>query len=299
MSSYKCGFVTVIGRPNVGKSTLINYIIGQKISIVSDKPQTTRNDIKCIYTTKNAQIIFVDTPGIHVPKHKLGEYMVEVAKRSIEEVDVVVYMVDVNDRQLSEDDKRIVNILSDVSVPIFLVVNKVDTLRKKQAFWLAVEVYTPYIKPAEIIPISALKGINVDVLIDKIIEYLPESPPLYPEDQLTDKNLRFIAAEIIREKVLHLTHQEVPHSVAVVIEEFKEREKSNSYYISATIYVEREGQKAIIIGEKGKMIKKIGQLAREELELLLNGKVYLELWVKVRQNWRRSENEIRRLGYKV
>lgn len=292
----KSGFVAVVGRPNVGKSTLVNNILGQKVAIISDKPQTTRNDIKGIYTSEEGQIVFVDTPGIHLPKDRLGEYMVEVARRSLEDVDVVLYVVEATDRELSKEDRNVISFLRGVEAPIILLVNKVDLLSRKEDFWEAARLYAEQLTFHDVLPISAYKGTNLDELLKRIFELLPEGEMMYPEEQLTDRNLRFLAAEIVREKIFANTFQEVPYSAAVLVEEFKERE-NGSFYISATIFVEREGQKGILIGEGGQMIKKIGSEARRELEFLLGGPVYLDLWVKVKKDWRDSEAELRRLGY--
>lgn len=303
LSDFKSGFATLVGRPNVGKSSLINAIMGEKISIISNKPQTTRHQIRCIYSAEGAQIVFVDTPGLlRRPRHKLGEFMVDEAVRSLEGVDVVCYVVEAGDREICEDDMAIVEILRKTPTPVFLVVNKIDLLQKKGSFWHAVALYQDLVKPKEVVPVSAVTGTNLDILIEKIISYLPQQPPLYPEDIVTDKDERFIAAETIREKIFLLTGEEVPYSVTVDVEEYKSPEEypdRKAVYIRATIYVEREGQKAIIIGSGGKMLKEIGRLAREELEFKLGHKVYLELWVKVRPHWRKSERELRRLGYRA
>ena len=292
---HRSGFVSIIGKPNVGKSTLMNAYLGQKVAIVSPKPQTTRHKIRGILTLPNAQIIFVDTPGIHNPLHKLGEYMVKTAISAILDTDVVVFLVDVS--QLPDDEDRfIAQILKErCKSPVILAMNKMDLLTPDKVK-PHTEAYLALGEFKDWILISATTGDNLDKLRDMIISYLPPGPRYYPEDQIADVDERFIAAELIREKALHFLHQEVPHSIAVVIDEFKDRSEDLSY-ISATIFVEKESQKAIVIGKDGAMLKKIGQAARRELEIILGRKVYLELWVKVRRRWRKDEEELRRLGY--
>ncbi len=294
---HRSGFVSIIGKPNVGKSTLMNAYLGQKVAIVSPKPQTTRHKIRGILTLPNAQIIFVDTPGIHNPLHKLGEYMVKTAISAILDADVVVFLVDVSQLP-DEEDQLIAKTLKErCKSPVILAMNKMDLLppdkvKPHTEAYLALGEYNDWIL------ISAVAGDNLDKLRDMIVSYLPPGPRYYPEDQIADVDERFIAAELIREKALHFLHQEVPHSVAVVIDEFKDRSEDLSY-ISATIFVEKESQKAIVIGKDGAMLKKIGQAARRELEALLGRKIYLELWVKVKKGWRKDEEELRRLGYKA
>ncbi len=292
---HRSGFVSIIGKPNVGKSTLMNAYLGQKVAIVSPKPQTTRHKIRGILTLPNAQIIFVDTPGIHNPLHKLGEYMVKTAISAILDTDVVVFLVDVS--QLPDDEDRLIaQILKErCKSPVILAMNKMDLLTPDKVK-PHTEAYLALGEFKDWILISATTGDNLDKLRDMIISYLPPGPRYYPEDQIADVDERFIAAELIREKALHFLHQEVPHSIAVVIDEFKDRSEDLSY-ISATIFVEKESQKAIVIGKDGAMLKKIGQAARRELEIILGRKVYLELWVKVRRRWRKDEEELRRLGY--
>jgi GTP-binding protein Era len=301
---HRSGFVAVVGKPNAGKSTLMNAYLGQKIAIVSEKPQTTRNRLLGILTLArergdlaDAQIIFVDTPGIHRPLHKLGEYMVETAIGSIPDADVVVFLVDVS-RPPSDEDRQIADILrAQCRVPVLVAMNKVDLLPAEQVT-SRVEAYQALGESDEWLPVSALRGENRDRLLEMIIERLPCGPRYYPEEQVTDQQLRFMAAELVREQVLRHLRQEVPHSVAVVVEEFKERSEDLTY-ISANIFVERDTQKGIILGHRGVMIKRIGGDARREIEELLGSRVYLELWVKVRKKWRKDEQELRRLGYAV
>ncbi|HDN79138.1 MAG: GTPase Era [Chloroflexi bacterium] len=292
---HRSGFVAVIGKPNVGKSTLMNAYLGQKVAIVSPKPQTTRHRIRGILTLPNAQIIFVDTPGIHKPLHKLGEYMVKTAVAAIVDADVVLFLVDVSQMPDEEDELIAQTLKKRYKGPVILVLNKMDLLKPEQVK-PHTEAYLALGDFQEWMMVSAVTGDNLDKLRDLIVSFLPPGPRFYPKEQITDVNERFIAAELIREKALHFLRQEVPHSVAVVIEEFKDRSPDFSY-ISATIYVEKESQKAIVIGKNGQMLKKIGQAARREIELALGRRVYLELWVKVRKKWRRDEQELRRMGY--
>ena len=296
------GFVAVIGRPNVGKSTLMNAYLGQKVAIVSPKPQTTRDRLLGILTLErqwgdlaDAQIVFVDTPGIHDPLHKLGEYMVETAVRAIPDADLVLFLVDAS--QLPNDeDRQIAEILRrHPGVPMLLVLNKADLVPPGEVT-ANVDAYRDLGEFEDWILISALKGENRERLLEMIVEHLPPGPRYFPEEQVTDQQLRFIAAELVREQVMRYLHQEVPYSVAVVVDQFKERSESLTY-ISANIFVERDTQKGIILGRGGEMIKRIGRDARREIEGLLGTKVYLELWVKVRKKWRKDENELRRLGY--
>lgn len=293
---FKAGFVAVAGRPNVGKSTLINRLVGQKISIVSEKPQTTRTRLLGIMNLPGkAQIIFIDTPGIHKPLHKLGEYMVATAERSLEEADLVLFMVDVSVPPTEEDQIAADLLNQKARVPVLLVLNKGDKISPEVAEEMTL-VYSPLGSFADKRVISAIRGDGLEELVQRILDFLPYSPPFYPEDQVTDQPERVISAEIIREKVLEHTYQEVPHSVAVVVEDYKERE-NGTLYISANIYVERESQKKIIIGAKGQLLKTIGQSARRELEAFTGRHVYLALWVKVQENWRKKEPLLRQLGY--
>jgi len=290
---FKSGFVIIIGRPNVGKSTLINRLVGSKIAIISDKPQTTRNRINGILTTGKAQIIFIDTPGIHKPQHKLGEYMVTMAIRSLEEADCILYLADASS-EMGRGEKFILDILRTVNTPVFLALNKVDLVNKPR---LAAMI-TDFISAgdfAEVIPISALTGDNLPLLLELLIRYLPEGPKYYPDDMVSDRPEEFIAAELIREKILTVTRDEVPHSIAVVIERMED--KDDLLVISALVYVERESQKGIVIGKGGQKLKEIGSLAREEMENLFGCRVFLELRVKVKKDWRSREISLRQLGY--
>jgi GTP-binding protein Era len=291
----KCGYVALLGRPNVGKSTLLNRLIGRKIAIVSRKPQTTRNRILGILSGPGYQIVFLDTPGFHKPKHKLGEYMVNVSKRAAMDADVNVFMVDAAARP-EEEFGFLEEMMPLASGTAILAINKVDLVRKQELLPL-IDLYNKRFHFEEIVPISAISGDNVDRFLEVLIKYLPESQmPFYPEDFLTDLPERFIAAEIIREKILELTGEEVPHATAVLVQEFKERGE-DLIYIRADIIVEREGQKGIMIGEGGKMLKKIGSEARKEIEAEFGKRVYLDLWVKVRKNWRKDPVQLRSLGY--
>ncbi len=290
----KSGFVAIVGRPNVGKSTLMNQMVGQKIAIMSDKPQTTRNKIQGILTNSDGQIIFIDTPGIHKPKSKLGDFMMRVADNALKEVDVILFLVDATEK-LGSGEEFIIERLKAINTPVFLVINKIDKVHPESLLPL-IDEYKTNFDFTEIVPVSALKGNNVDPLIETILKYLPEGPFYYPEDQHTDHPERFIAAELIREKALHLLREEVPHSIAVVIEEYKEREQGN-VYIHATIYCERKSQKGILIGKQGNMLKEIGKRARMDMENLFGTKVYLELWVKVKDDWRNEERLLKNFGY--
>lgn len=292
MIDLKCGYVALIGKPNVGKSTLLNCILGQKISIVSEKPQTTRNRIIGIKNLSHAQIIFIDTPGIHKPRHKLGEFMVKQSYEAIQMVDVIVFMVE--PEQPAEAEFSIIEKFKKINKPIILVINKIDTVPKQNLLPL-IDQYKDIFSFREIIPISALKSDGVDRLIDRIIFYLPSCPKLYPDDMITDQAERFMVAEFIREKIMKYTEEEVPYSVAVEIERWEETEKLIT--IGANIYVEREGQKIIIIGKKGERLKKIATEARLDIEKFLGTKVFLEVWVKVRKKWRQKDILLKSLGY--
>lgn len=292
---YKSGFVTIIGRPNVGKSTLLNQVIGQKIAIMSDKPQTTRNKIQAVYTTEEAQVIFIDTPGIHKPKHKLGDFMTRTAQQTLNEVDLILFVINAEEGY-GRGDQFIIDRLQHVQNPVFLVVNKIDKVHPDDLLPL-IDMYRNKVDVAEVVPISALKGNNVDTLLDQIVSYMEEGPQFYPEDQVTDHPERFITAELIREKVLHLTREEIPHSVAVVIEEMKVREEKNVVFVNATIIVERSSQKGIIIGKQGKMLKEVGKRARADIETLLGSKVFLELYVKVQNDWRNRQKQLAEFGF--
>jgi GTP-binding protein Era len=290
----KSGFIAIIGRPNAGKSTLLNSILERKIAIISDKPQTTRNRITGILTREEAQIVFLDTPGIHKPKHKLGQYMVDIAQSTLEEVDVIYYMVDAT-AQFGPGEEYIIGRLKKVDTPVFLILNKIDLLKKEQILSLIAE-WQDRMDFQEVFPLSALKGENINPLIDKTIDYLPEGPKYYPDEAVTDQPEQVVISELIREKILHLTREEIPHSIAVIIE-MMEKRANETVYIGATIFVERDSQKAIIIGKKGEMLKKIGSAARSDIEFLLGNKVFLELWVKVKPDWRNKERILRNLGY--
>lgn len=295
--TFKSGFISIIGRPNVGKSTFLNHVIGQKIAIMSDKPQTTRNKIQGVLTRENSQMIFIDTPGIHKPKHKLGEFMVKVSKNTLREVDLILFMVNAEEK-IGKGDEYIMEMLGDTDTPVFLVVNKIDKVHPDELLKI-IDDYRQRMDFAEIIPISALEGNNVERLLETIEKYLPEGPQYYPSDQITDHPERFIISELIREKVLHLTREEVPHSVAVVIDQIRRDEKNeNLIHVMATIMVERDSQKGIIIGKGGKLLKEIGTLARRDIEMLLGSKVYLELWVKVQKDWRNKITYLRDFGYR-
>ena len=290
----KSGFVSIVGRPNVGKSTLLNSIIGQKVAIVSDKPQTTRNRIQGIYTASRGQDIFLDPPGIHQPKHQVGEYMADITSRALREADLILYVVDASvPPGVGED--YIINSLINLEPSVFLVPNKIDLVDESQVMNVIQRLGTK-MKFAEVIPVSAARNRNLDRLVDALFDYLPEGPLYYPEGEYTDQPERFIVAEFIREKALYLTREEVPHSLAVEIEDFEPR--NNLIYVRATIYTERESQKGIVIGRNGSMLKKIGQMARQDIENLLGSQVYLELWVKVKKDWRNNEVQLRNLGYR-
>ena len=293
--NYKSGFVALIGRPNVGKSTLMNRLIGQKIAITSNKPQTTRNKIQTVYTCDEGQIVFLDTPGIHKAKNKLGEYMVTVAQRTLKEVDVIVWLVE-PDTVVGGGDRRIAEQLSMVKVPVILVINKTDTIKKEQVAQ-SIEAYRRAGNFEEIIATSALRGNNTHDVIDAIFKYLPYGPQYYDEDTITDQPQRQIFAELIREKALHALNEEVPHGIAVAIDRMKERPDGRIVDIDATIICERDSHKGIIIGKQGTMLKKIGSNARFEIERMLEQKVNLKLWVKVKKDWRDSDFLVKNFGY--
>ncbi|MCM3619101.1 GTPase Era [Sutcliffiella horikoshii] len=294
-NNYKSGFVSIIGRPNVGKSTFLNRVIGQKIAIMSDKPQTTRNKIQGVFTQDDAQIVFLDTPGIHKPKHKLGDFMMKVAQNTLKEVDLVLFMINAKEG-LGKGDEFIIEKLKETSTPVYLVINKIDGVHPDDLLPL-METYKGLYPFKEIVPISALQGNNVEVLLDQIKKFLPEGPQYYPADQVTDHPERFIVAELIREKVLHLTREEVPHSIAVAIDSMKKRENKDMVDIQATVVVERDSQKGIVIGKQGKVLKEVGQKARVDIEALLGSKVFLELWVKVQKDWRNKQSQLRDFGF--
>lgn len=293
----KSGFVMLIGRPNVGKSTLMNRMIGQKIAITSNKPQTTRNRIQTVHTDERGQIVFVDTPGIHKAKNKLGEYMVGAAEKTIGEVDVVCWLVEPT-TYIGAGEQHIIERLKKVKAPIILVINKVDTIKKEEILPV-IDCYRKELDFQEIIPVSARSGANVDELIDTIYKYLPYGPMFYDEDTITDQPMRQIVAELIREKALHALNEEIPHGIAVVIDSMKERKSQKGIItdIQATIICERDSHKGIIIGKGGEMLKKIGANARYEIEKQLDTKVNLQLWVKVKKEWRDSDVLIKNFGY--
>lgn len=293
--AFRSGFVTIIGRPNVGKSTLMNKIIGEKIAIISDKPQTTRNKIQCVYTQEDYQIIFLDTPGIHRPRHKLGQYMVGIAKDTLREVDVILFMVD-DSTSIGPGDKYIIEQLEGMDTPVILVINKIDKMNQQSLN----ELYGKYEDMGlfkNIIAVSALEGANLDNLINLIVNYLPEGPKYFPDYMITDQPERLIVAELIREKILHYTEQEIPHGVAVEINVMAKRSDKDIVDISATIYCEKKSHKGIIIGKNGRKLKGIGKSARKDIEKLLGSRIYLELWVKVKENWRDKNSMLRDLGY--
>jgi GTP-binding protein Era len=293
--SFKSGFVSIIGRPNVGKSTLMNQIIGQKIAIMSDKPQTTRNKIHGVYSREQGQIVFLDTPGIHKPTSKLGDYMMKVAQGTLGEVDAILFLIDVAEG-IGGGDRFIIEQLKTVKTPVILVLNKIDQVHPDALLPIIVQ-YKDLYNFAEIVPISALSGNNVTTLLDQIIRYLPEGPQYYPADQVTDHPEQFVCAELIREKILHLTREEIPHSIAVQIEDMKVQD-NGLVRISAVIFVERDSQKGIIIGKQGALLKEIGQKARHDIEALLGSKTFLELWVKVKKDWRNQERVLKDLGFR-
>ncbi len=296
--NYRSGFVTLIGRPNVGKSTLMNHLIGQKIAITSNKPQTTRNRIQTVYTSDEGQIVFVDTPGIHKAKNKLGDYMVKVAQNTINEVDVALWLVEPT-TFIGAGERHIIDQLKKTKTPVILVINKIDTVKKEEIL-LFIDAYRKELDFAEIVPVSALKGDNTEELVRCIMKYLPYGPAFYDEDTITDQPERQIVAELIREKALRCLEEEVPHGIAVTIERMKYRkaaDRSRIADIEATIICERESHKGIIIGKQGAMLKRIGSKARPEIENLLECRVNLQLWVKVRKDWRDSDLYMKNFGY--
>ena len=293
---FKSGFVTIIGRPNVGKSTLMNHLIGQKIAITSNKPQTTRNRIQTVYTDmERGQIVFLDTPGIHKAKNKLGEYMVTVAERTLQDVDVIVWLVEPS-TFIGAGEQHIAEQLRKSNLPVILVINKTDTVKKEEVL-LFIDAYRKLLDFAEIIPASALHGDNTDTIIDMIFKYLPYGPMFYDEDTVTDQPQRQIVAEIIREKALHALDEEIPHGIAVTIEKMRERKGQHIVDIEATIICERDSHKGIIIGKGGQMLRRIGSQARRDIEDMLEEKVNLQLWVKVKKDWRDSDFMIKNFGY--
>jgi GTP-binding protein Era len=293
---HKAGFIAVIGRPNVGKSTLINRVVGQKVAAVSPKPQTTRNRVAGVKTTGSYQMIFLDTPGIHHAETLFNREMVKLALKTLAEVDVILWVMDASD-PLSDEDHLVREHLQEISVPVIVALNKVDLVKPKQQLLPAIEACQRLLPTAEVVPISATEGVNLTLLEEILLRYLPEGPPFFPAEQTTDQPRHLVVAEIIREKVFELVHQEVPYAVAVQVDEMEERPGTDLVDIQATIYVEKDSQKGIIIGEGGSMLRRIGQQARQEIEQLLGTRVYLGLWVKVRRAWRKSEEALRRFGY--
>lgn len=292
--SFKSGFATILGRPNVGKSTLINKLAGQKIAIMSDKPQTTRNTIKCILTGEDYQIVFIDTPGIHKPKHKLGNYMVKAATGTIGEVDAVLFLVEADDKGIGSGDTYILEQLKNSEIPVILVINKIDKIKKEEIF-LVIDRFKKCFDFHAVIPISAIQGDGVEIVVEEIKKLVPEGPKFFPEDMVTDQIEKTMVADIIREKILNLLEEEVPHGSAVEIISMKEREGKDLIDIQAVIYCEKDSHKPIIIGAKGSMLKEIGKLARLDIEDLLDSRVFLELWVKVKKDWKDNDTVLKTL----
>lgn len=292
----KSGFVALIGRPNVGKSTLMNTLIGQKIAITSNKPQTTRNRIQTVFTDERGQIVFLDTPGIHKAKNKLGEYMVKVSTRTLRDVDMVLWLVEPS-TFIGEGDEHIFEILSSVNIPVILAINKMDSLKQKEDMLEVIAKYSSRMQFAEVVPVSALKRTNTDKLLDIIFKYLSEGPMYYDEDTVTDQPIKQIAAELIREKALRFLQEEIPHGIAVEIDTFNYRDSGDMVDIEAAIVCEKDSHKGIIIGKGGSMLKRIGTAARKDIEGLLESRVNLKLWVKVRPKWRDSDVQMKNFGY--
>lgn len=296
-NGFRSGFISIIGRPNVGKSTFLNRVVGQKIAIMSDKPQTTRNKVQGVVTTNDTQMVFIDTPGINEPRHKLGDFMLKVAKNTFREVDVLLFVASADER-IGKQDRYVLEMLKGIDVPVFLVLNKIDQVHPNDLPKI-LESYRNEFDFAEAIPISALQGNNVETLLAKITERLPEGPQYYPADQVTDHPERFIISELIREKALHLTREEIPHSIAVVIEKIApDEDNPDMVRVQAIIMVERDSQKGIVIGKKGALLKEIGSRARQDIQNLLGSKVYLELWVKVQKDWRNKALHLRDFGFR-
>nr|WP_317331337.1 GTPase Era [uncultured Romboutsia sp.] len=292
---FKSGFVSIVGRPNVGKSTLMNNVVGEKIAIMSDKPQTTRNTIQAVYTDEEAQVVFLDTPGIHKPKNKLGEFMVKSATDAFKNVDLVLFVVD-ESKKIGPGDRKIIDDLKNIKTPVVLVLNKIDQLNEEELFDL-MKMYNAEDVFEQIVPISALKGRNINELLKVIKSHLEEGPKYFPDYMITDQPERVLVSELIREKVLHYVHDEVPHGVAVEIERMKSRQDKEIVDISAVIYCERDSHKGIIIGKNGRKLKGIGKSARADIELLLGSQANLQLWVKVKENWRNLQNYVSNFGY--
>ena len=292
---FKSGFVSIVGRPNVGKSTIMNNVVGEKIAIMSDKPQTTRNTIQAVYTDEEAQVVFLDTPGIHKPKNKLGEFMVKSATDAFKNVDLVLFVVD-ESKKIGPGDRKIIDDLKNIKTPVVLVLNKIDQLNEEELFDL-MKMYNAEGVFEQIVPISALKGRNINELLKVIKSHLEEGPQYFPDYMITDQPERVLVSELIREKVLHYIHDEVPHGVAVEIERMKSRKDKEIVDISAVIYCERDSHKGIIIGKNGRKLKGIGKSARADIELLLGSQANLQLWVKVKENWRNLQNYVSNFGY--
>ncbi|MDK8191706.1 GTPase Era [Paenibacillus sp. UMB7766-LJ446] len=292
--AFKSGFVAIIGRPNVGKSTLMNQVIGQKIAIMSDKPQTTRNKIHGVYTSEQQQIVFLDTPGIHKRQSKLGDYMNQTALNTLGEVEAALFLIDASEG-MGGGDRYIAEQLKNVRTPVILVMNKIDKI-EPEALLPLIEAYRKLHNFAEIVPVSAMLGSNVSTLLEQLSKYLPEGPQYYPDDQVTDHPEQFVCAELIREKILQMTREEVPHSIAVTIEDMKVQD-NGVVYISAVIFVERDSQKGIIIGKQGALLKEVGKRARQDIQNLLGSKIFMDLWVKVKKDWRNQERVLRDLGF--
>ncbi|HLR08000.1 MAG TPA: GTPase Era [Bacillota bacterium] len=293
-NEFRSGFIAIVGRPNVGKSTFMNHVIGEKIAITSDKPQTTRNKIQGVLTEDDTQMVFIDTPGIHKPKHQLGDYMVKVAQNTFNEVDLILFMVNAYEGY-GRGDQFIIDRLETINTPVFLVINKIDLMHPNDLLPL-IDLYKDKLDFQEIVPISALKNDDVAHLLNVLKQYLPQGPKYYPDDMLTDHPEQFIISELIREKVLQLTEEEIPHSIAVFLEQMEKR-RNDTVYIQAVIVTERPSQKGILIGKRGRMLKKVGQKARRDIEHLLGSHVYLDLWVKVQKGWRNKQMLLRELGF--
>jgi len=292
---FRSGFVAIIGRPNVGKSTLMNKLIGQKIAIMSDKPQTTRNKIHGVYTTEDIQIVFLDTPGIHKPNSKLGNFMMKSAESALKEVEAVLFLIDASE-EIGGGDRYIIEQLQKVKTPVFLIINKIDKV-DPEALLNRIVQYKDLYEYAEVVPISAMNGNNINTLVEQISKYLPEGPQYYPADQVTDHPEQFVCAELVREKILHSTREEIPHSIAVQIEDMRVQ-PNGVVYIGAVVFVERDSQKGIIIGKQGALLKEVGRTARIDIENLLGSKVFLEIWVKVKKDWRNQDRVLKDLGFK-
>jgi len=294
---FRSGFATIIGRPNVGKSTLLNLLTGEKIAIISDKPQTTRNAIKAIVTTDDYQVVFIDTPGLHRPKNKLGDYMQKTAISTLEDVDVILYVVEATDKTIGPGDMNIIEMLRKLNTPVILLINKIDLVDKRNILPL-IDEYNKAMNFEHIIPVSAFDVETKDLVLNETVKLLPEGLPFFPEDMITDQQEKVLVQEIIREKILHLISDEVPHGVGVEVILFKEKPENDLIEIHANIYCEKESHKGIIIGKNGDMLKKIGTYARQDAERLLGSKIFLKLWVKTKEDWRNSDFVLRELGYK-